>query len=384
MSCSSTAPSLPVVQIGNPAQKDIFDLSREELTAFLIEKGFPRYRADQLFEWVHKKKVTTLDEMTDLPKDIRAQIPSLFTFPQPTIESRQISIDGTRKYLFRTSHGNLVESVMIKQPTRMTLCVSSQVGCGMGCSFCRTGTMGFIKNLTTSEIIQQVRGVIEDAKNFGDMFTNIVFMGMGEPLHNFNNVCRALTMLRDQKGYDFSGRKITISSVGLVPAIEKFGKTGIDVNLAISLNATTDHIRDEIMPINKKFPLEVLLQTLRDFPLKHKRKITIEYVMLAGINDSDADMKRLPSLLKGIPSKVNLIPYNANAGLGFDPPSRQTISQWVDYLFKKGLDTTIRWSKGVDISAACGQLAVDAKKEKKKREYTGPSLAPDAQVTLEC
>jgi 23S rRNA (adenine2503-C2)-methyltransferase len=386
MSCADSSQSHSIIKIGAAPKKDILDFSRDELTALITDKGFPRYRAIQLFEWVHKKKVSDLSLMTDLPKDIREVLPSLFDFPVAAIESRQISTDGTRKYLFKTSLGNLVESVMIKQPNRMTLCVSSQIGCGMGCSFCRTGTMGFIKNLTTSEILQQVRGVIEDAKNFGDMFTNIVFMGMGEPLHNFNNVCRALTMLRDQKGYDFSGRKITISSVGLVPAIAKFGQAGIDVNLAISLNATTDEVRDEIMPINKKFPLAVLLQTLRDYPLKHKRKITIEYVMLAGVNDSEADMRRLPGLLKGIPSKVNLIPYNANAGLGFEPPSRAIISQWMDYLFKKGIDTTIRWSKGVDISAACGQLAVNAIKEKKKREatYTGPSLAPDAQQQLEC
>jgi 23S rRNA (adenine2503-C2)-methyltransferase len=342
---------------------DFFELSRPELAELLKERfGAPAYRADQIFEWVYKQGVFDFSKMTNLSAALRGKLAEAFYFPKPITRQRQISSDGTRKYLFELDAGHLVESVMIKQPNRMTLCVSSQVGCGMGCAFCRTATMGFQHNLRASEILQQVLAVREDAANFGDMFHNIVFMGMGEPLHNFAGVTRALTLLRDQKALDFSGRKITVSSVGLVPAIAKFGKSGIDVNLAISLNATTDDVRSRIMPINKRFPIEKLLQTLREFPLKPRRKITIEYVMLAGVNDSEADMKRLPKLLHGIPVKVNLIPYNENAGLGFRQPERDTIFLWQDFLVRAGLDTTIRWSKGRDIDAACGQLVAPLQK----------------------
>ncbi len=342
---------------------NFFDFSRDELAVFLAERlNLPAYRARQLFEWVYKKQVTDFQLMTDLPQSLRPQLAELFDFPVAVICDRQISRDGTRKYLFELHGGHKVESVMIKQPNRMTLCVSSQVGCGMGCSFCRTATMGFRRNLSTSEILQQVRGVIADAKNFGDMFHNIVFMGMGEPLHNYKGVTTALRVLRDQHAFDFSGRKITVSSVGLVPAIKKFGESGIDVNLAISLNATTDEVRSTIMPINKAYNVETLLQCLREYPLKRRRKITIEYVMLAGINDTDGDLARLPRLLRGIPAKVNLIPYNENAGLGFRAPSKLVIDHWHDALMQQGLDTTIRWSKGQDIKAACGQLAVEAQK----------------------
>ncbi len=344
-----------------PERLDFFNLTRADLETLITEKfGESKYRARQIFDWVYKKGITDVTQMTDISKAVRDTLAPMLDFPVASIQERQISSDGTRKYLFKTDRGNLVESVMIKQPHRMTLCVSSQVGCGMGCKFCRTATMGFQKNLAASEIIQQVRGVIQDAKNFGDMFHNIVFMGMGEPLHNYKGVTSALTLLRDPIAFNFSGRKITVSSVGLVPAIAKFGKSGIDANLAISLNATTDEVREQIMPINKGYPLEKLLQTLREYPLKPRRRITIEYVMLSGINDTDADLARLPKLLRGIPSKVNLIPYNDNAGLGFLSPTKATIQKWQDVLTRGGVDTTVRWSKGRDIKAACGQLAVSA------------------------
>ncbi|MCB0334373.1 MAG: 23S rRNA (adenine(2503)-C(2))-methyltransferase RlmN, partial [Bdellovibrionales bacterium] len=216
--------------------------------------------------------------------------------------------------------------------------------------------------LTTEEIVQQVLTVRKDAANFGDMFSNMVFMGMGEPLHNFDNLERALLILNDDFGLGLSGRKITVSTVGLVPAIKKFGDSTAEANLAVSLNATTDEIRSEIMPINRKYPLEVLLQTLRDFPLKRRKRITIEYVMLGGVNDTEGDLRRLPKLLRGIPCKVNLIPYNSNAGLGFESPSDDTARHWQRALMKEGLTVTIRWSKGKDIDAACGQLVTQSQK----------------------
>lgn len=349
--------------------RDFFQFTREELTAELGEHlGATPYRATQLFQWVYRRGVRDVSKMSNLGKELRETIAQFFRFPMPEIVTRQISSDGTRKYLFALDKGSHIESVMIKQPKRMTLCVSSQVGCGMACAFCRTGTMGFHRNLSTSEIVRQVLGVIHDAAQFNDMFQNIVFMGMGEPLHNFDAVTRAVRILTDPQGLAIPPRKITVSSVGLVPAIKKFGESGVDANLAVSLNATTDEVRSEIMPINKAYPIQVLLDTLRGFPANRRRKITIEYVMLSGINDSDADMRRLPKLLEGIPSKVNLIPYNDNAGLGFITPSPDRIHDWQDYLTRKGLNTTVRWSKGRDIDAACGQLAVTRVGERSRKK----------------
>lgn len=351
------------------AQYDFFNFSREELAQLLEERfGASAYRATQLFQWVYRQGVRDIAAMSNLAKDFRESLRDFFKFPLPPIVTRQISNDGTRKYLFELEHGSHIESVMIKQPQRMTLCVSSQVGCGMACAFCRTGTMGFHRNLSTSEIVRQVLGVIEDAKNFDDMFQNIVFMGMGEPLHNYDGVVRAVQILTDPQGLAIPPRKITISSVGLVPAIKKFGESGVDANLAISLNATTDIVRSEIMPINKAYPIRVLLDTLREIPAKRRKKITIEYVMLAGVNDSDADMRRLPKLVEGLPVKVNLIPYNENAGLGFKTPAREQIHAWQDYLTRYGLNTTVRWSKGQDIDAACGQLAVNTVGDRPRRK----------------
>ena len=338
---------------------DFYDLTRAELSSLLTTRfGVSPYRAQQLYEWVYRHGIADFLQMTNVGRELRESFSQTFDFPMAVVRDRQISSDGTRKYLLEVAPGAVVESVMIKQPKRMTLCVSSQVGCGMGCTFCRTGTMGFIKNLSASQIIRQVLAVIEDAKNFDDMFSNIVFMGLGEPLHNFSGVTRAVQILTDHFGLAIPGRKITVSTVGLVPAIERFGRLGLDANLAVSLNATTDEIRSQIMPINKRFGLESLLEALRNYPIRGRRRITIEYVLLAGVNDSAQDLSRLPKLLRGIRAKVNLIPYNENAGLGFKTPSRETIMSWQDGLNRRGIEATIRWSKGQDISAACGQLAV--------------------------
>ena len=376
-----------VVSIGSikpeePTQEqiDFYDLSFEELCTLLHERyALPRFRAQQLFEWIYKRRVTNCDEMSNISKAVRSDLAKILRFPIPKWKERQISIDGTRKYLFEVDSGGLVEAVMIKQPSRMTLCVSSQVGCGMGCKFCRTATMGFGRHLRSSEIMQQVLGVMDDAVNFDDMFTNIVFMGMGEPLHNFEGVTRALSLLTDTRGLAIGGRKITVSSVGLVPAIDRFGALNTGVNLAISLNATTDEIRREIMPINKAYPLERLRNSMRQFPLRRGRRITIEYVMLSGVNDTQDDLKRLPKILHGIPVKVNLIPYNENAGLGFKSPPKSWVAHWQSHLNGLGFCTTVRWSKGADISAACGQLA----NSKRIESDSSTQSATDIQMPLQ-
>ena len=337
--------------------EDFYSLTRDDLTRVLSDEySLPTYRASQVFDWVYRKKITDFEQMTNLGKEVRQKLAARYSFPQAEILTRQISKDGTRKYLFRVSEGIEVESVMIKQPDRMTLCVSSQVGCGMGCKFCQTATMGFQKNLAPGDIIRQVLAVREDALQFNDDFSNIVFMGMGEPLHNFKGVSGACSILRDEFGVGIAPRKITVSTVGLVPAIKKFMGLEYGVNLAVSLNATDDEVRSAIMPINERYSISVLLDTLREIPLARRKKITIEYVMLAGVNDRPEDLKRLPQILDGVPCKVNLIPYNENAGLGFKSPSNNLVYRWYRELNELGVPATIRWSKGQDIDAACGQL----------------------------
>jgi 23S rRNA (adenine2503-C2)-methyltransferase len=343
--------------------RDFFNYSYSELVELLeVEFGATKFRATQLFEWVYRKGITDFDQMTNISRDLREKLAATFVFPKAEIHERQISSDGSRKYLFRVEGGDLVESVMIKQPNRMTLCVSSQVGCAMGCKFCRTGTMGLKRSLSTSEILRQVNGVIEDAKSFGDSFSNIVFMGMGEPLHNFDGVTRAVKNLTDSRGYGMSPRKVTVSTVGLVPAIRKLAASDVAVSLAVSLNATTDEIRSKVMPINDRFPIVELLDAVKHFPVGPRKKVTIEYVLLGEVNDTEADMKRLAKMMRGLPVKVNLIPYNDNAGLGFKTPARDWVFTWQRYLNSQGVQSFIRWSKGQDIAAACGQLATESKR----------------------
>lgn len=339
---------------------DFFGLTRTELATKLAEElDLKPFRARQIFSWVYKRNVTDPRLMSDLGVELRERLVTMLRFPETPIKARQISRDGTRKYLFELDNGTFVESVFIKQEHRNTLCVSSQYGCGMGCTFCRTATMGFQRHLSVSEIVRQVYRVAEDCRSFGDTFQNIVFMGMGEPLHNVQNLITAVRILKDDLGFGLGGRKITVSTSGLVPGIVKFGAANLDVNLAVSLNATTDQVRTKIMPVNRAFPLQVLLQALREFPMGKKKQITFEYVMLDGVNDTAADLARLPGLIAGIPSKVNLIPYNFNAGLGLGASPIERIEEWQRELLARGVNTTVRWSKGPDIDAACGQLAVN-------------------------
>jgi 23S rRNA (adenine2503-C2)-methyltransferase len=354
------------------AKIDILNFAREELAEDLLTNlGVEKYRASQLMQWLYRARATDFGVMTNISRPVKEKLTERYRIYRPAVHTVQLSNDGTRKFLFELDDGSKVETVLIRQPKRYTLCVSSQVGCAIGCKFCRTGTMGLKRHLQTHEILGQflaVQDKIEELKRdlspaehppeaIPQQFENIVFMGMGEPLHNYENVVRAVRLLNDELGFNFSKRKITVSTSGLVPALEKFGETKVPANLAISLNATTNEVRDRLIPINKKWPLEKLLETLRNFPLGGRQRITIEYVMLRDVNDTEADMKRLPKLLQGIPSKVNLIPYNDNTGLGFFGPHRENLDRWQSYLLSQNMTSTIRWSKGQDISAACGQLA---------------------------
>lgn len=338
---------------------NFYSLSRQELAELLVKKyGAREFHARQLFRWVYLSGQSDFAHMSDLGRELRRSLALDFEFALPGIARCEISSDGTRKYLLSLPAGGQVEAVMIRQAGRMTLCISSQVGCAMGCTFCRTGLMKLKRNLATEEIIGQVLVAKEDARRFNDSFSNIVFMGMGEPLHNYQAVVRAVSILVDEFGMRMAPRKITVSTSGLVPALRRFGEEKLNVSLAVSLNATTDELRSRIMPVNRKYPIAELLETLRAFPVRKRGGITIEYVMLAGLNDTLQDARRLVKLLHGIPAKVNLIPYNENAGLGFRSPSRDEARAFQDALVRKGLNTTIRWSRGNDIKAACGQLAV--------------------------
>lgn len=329
---------------------DIKGLCFEELQNFLQGKGKERYRARQLFKWLYQKNATTFAEMTDLAKELRRDLEETAVISHLAQQTVEISRDGTRKYLFVLEDGNAVESVLIPEEDRNTLCISSQVGCAMACAFCLTGTFNLTRNLTTAEIVNQVCAVKQDVP-----VRNIVFMGMGEPLGNLDNVVRALKILTHDDGLQFSSRRVTVSTSGLVPEMEALGKA-VTVNLAVSLNATTDEVRNQLMPVNRLYPLAELLAACRRFPLPSRRKITIEYVMIRGLNDTLDDAKRLVRLLSGLPNKINLIPFNEHEGCDYRTPEQSSIDQFHSYLLAKHFTVITRSSRGGDISAACGQL----------------------------
>ncbi|MGI5862000.1 MAG: 23S rRNA (adenine(2503)-C(2))-methyltransferase RlmN [Myxococcales bacterium] len=343
-----------------PDRPDLRSLSFEELDAFVRELGERPFRAKQLFRWMHQKSARAFGDMTDLSKAFRERLEQQARLTTLELDDAQRSSDGTVKYRFRTEDGAFIESVYLPEEDRKTLCVSSQVGCAMGCAFCRTARMGFVRHLTPGEIVDQVHRVNAELIAAGlpgpRPLTNLVFMGMGEPLHNFENLKRALELLQHEDGPNFSHRHITVSTSGLVPGIERLGAE-TEVKLAVSLNATTDEQRRELMPIDKRYPLAELMAACRRFPLRQGRAITFEYVMLRGVNDSMEDAKRLADLVRGIRAKVNLIAYNECADLPFRSVDDARVQEFLDYLAGRGLTVIARKSRGRDILAACGQLA---------------------------
>lgn len=339
---------------------DLRSFSPAELKTRVAALGHPAYRAEQLFRWLHGPTGYGIgvEAPCNVPQSLReALLNDAKVLPLVT-DLVQESRDGTRKFRFRTFDGRSIESVLIpdddKDRDRLTLCISSQVGCAMDCQFCATATLGYGRHLSAGEIVEQVYRATAVA---GRRPTNIVFMGMGEPLHNLDGVTRAFHLLQHPWGAGFSPRRITISTAGLVSGIDELAKLDPVPNLAISLNATTDEVRDRIMPVNRKWPLADLIAAAKRFPLGHHRNITFEYVMLAGVNDSDADATRLPGLLRGISSKVNLIPWNPFAGPAFERPSNERVFAFQNILRAAGIPVYIRTPRGDDIDAACGQLA---------------------------
>ncbi|MFB1480828.1 23S rRNA (adenine(2503)-C(2))-methyltransferase RlmN [Corallococcus sp. RDP092CA] len=360
------ATALPVTEplpVPAPAKLvDVASLSREKLTQFLSEQlGERPFRATQLYRWLHQRGATTFDEMTDLSKALREKLKAKAEIVPLVKDLEQRSVDGTIKYRFKTRDGRFIESVYMPAEDRKTLCVSTQVGCAMACSFCMTGTLGLKRNLTPGEIVAQVHAVNREVRANEGLetlrpLTNLVFMGMGEPLHNFENLKTALSILQSEEGPNFSHRHITVSTVGLVPMIERFGQE-TDVKLAISLNASTDEQRSKTMPVNRKWNIQALLDACRKFPLRQGRRITFEYVLLKGFNDTDEDAHRLRELLRDIPAKVNLIPYNENPGLGFQTTGEQRAEEFRAILAEAHVAAYIRKNRGRDIAGACGQLA---------------------------
>jgi 23S rRNA (adenine2503-C2)-methyltransferase len=351
---------------------DLVGLDREELAAALDAAGVPaaqrRMRANQLWHWIYHRGATSFEAMTTVSKELRAALAEQFRIGRPAVGRRQQSSDGTQKWLFRLDDGNLVESVYIPEEDRGALCVSSQVGCTLTCKFCHTGTQRLVRNLDAREIVQQFMSARDALGEWpspkeGRLLTNVVMMGMGEPLYNYDEVAKALRIVMDGEGLALSKRRITLSTSGVVPMMRRCGEE-LGVGLAVSLHAVRDELRDVIVPINKKYPLAELLAACRDYPgASNARRITFEYVMLKGVNDSVADAKELVRLIAGIPAKVNLIPFNPWPGAPFECSERAQILQFAQVVNDAGYSSPVRWPRGRDIMAACGQLKSDSVKK---------------------
>jgi len=347
---------------GKPRPIDLAELERSALEAALVERGHEAFRAGQMFRWIYRRGVSDLAAMTDLSLELRGRLADEFVLTTPTLAHRETSADGTEKFLLRLADGRHIESVFIPDTPSMTFCISTQVGCAMACAFCLTGKMGLVRNLSAGEIAGQVR-VLAGALSMRERAFNIVLMGMGEPLHNYDETMKALRMLADPQGFALPPRRVTLSTVGLLPALERLATEPVMPNLAISLHAPNDLLRGELVPLNKKYGVSEIIAACRRFPLQKRRRITFEYVLLAGVNDSPQDAKQLAKLLARVKSKVNLIPLNAAPGIPFERPSDEAIDRFAKILADSGLLVSVRKSRGRDIRAACGQLIVEGQKK---------------------
>jgi 23S rRNA (adenine2503-C2)-methyltransferase len=337
---------------------DLGSMALAELEVALEARGHPRFHARQLFKWIHAKGLTDFEKMTDLSRPLRADLAEHFRLSTPALISRETSSDGTVKLLLELEDGRRIESVFIPDTPSQTFCISTQVGCAMKCGFCLTGKMGLARNLTAGEIVGQVRVLAAELGLRATKF-NIVLMGMGEPLHNYDNTMKALRILNDEHGLGVSPRRVTLSTVGVLPALDRLATEPLMPNLAISLHATTEDQRDALVPVNRKYGLEDILAAARRFPSGRRNRITFEYVLLQGVNDTPEDARRLVRLLGSIRCKVNLIPLNEAAGIPFDRPGDDRVDAFARVLANAGLTVSVRKSRGRDIRAACGQLIVE-------------------------
>ena len=350
---------------------NLLGLDRSALEEFFASFGEKKFRASQVMKWIHQLGVTDFQQMNNLSKELRNKLAEISCIQNLQVTKDLVSKDGTRKWLLQLPDGNHIEAVFIPENDRGTLCVSSQVGCALDCSFCSTGRQGFNRNLSTAEIISQVwlaAHLLEEEKKPGRKITNVVMMGMGEPLLNLDNVISAVRIMMDDFAYGLSKRRVTVSTAGVVPAMDRLGDT-LDMRLAVSLHATNDALRDELVPVNKKYPLKELMAACRRFIDKQnsRSRITFEYVLLDGINDKPEHARELIKLLKGIPTLMNLIPFNPFEGSGYNTSSKQAVSRFSEILHNAGMTTVVRKTRGDDIDAACGQLA--GKIEDKSRRH---------------
>jgi len=333
---------------------DLKGLCLEDMEALVAELDIEPFRARQISQWVFQKHALHVDAITSLSKQTRQKLAGRAWISSFVPERVDSSRDGSKKFLFRTRDGHGVETVMIPESRHTTLCISTQIGCPMGCRFCYTGRGGLVRNLEAAEIVNQISAVLRQ-EPCGEKLPNLVFMGMGEPLANYDNTVKSIRILLSSWGFQFSHRKITVSTSGLVPQIARLGQD-VPVNLAISLNAPNDRIRDRIMPVNKKFPVRMLVAAARRFPLPSRKRITFEYVLIKDVNDAPEHARELGRLLRSVPSKINLIPFNPHPGVAFQAPSEQRIVEFQSILHAQHYTAPVRRSKGSDICAACGQL----------------------------
>lgn len=365
---------------------NLLGLTRVQLTAFFADIGEKPFRAQQVMKWIHHHGVLDFDQMTNLSKDLRTRLAAVAEVRGPEVVSCHDSVDGTRKWLVRSIEGGLIETVLIPEGGRATLCVSSQVGCSLDCSFCSTGKQGFERDLTAADIIGQVWLAIDSYGAFATgsdrVVTNVVMMGMGEPLLNFEPVVAAMDLMMDDLGYGISKRRVTLSTSGVVPALDRLAEVS-SVSLAVSLHAPNDELRNQLVPINRKYPIAQLLESCRRYLAAQndkKRVVTVEYTLIAGVNDQIEHAQELVVLLKTFPCKINLIPFNAFDGSSYQRPSGNAVSRFWQVLIDAGFIVTIRTTRGDDISAACGQLVGEVVDRTRRSERHKASLLQDVQV----
>lgn len=343
----------PMTEVSH--KTDLLCMTLEQLTAFVSTLGLKAFRGGQIFQWIYRHGKTSFQEMTNIAGTDQQVLEESSAMEIPELAERLTAADGTEKYLYRMGDGLCVEGVLIPESKRVTLCISTQAGCAMGCEFCLTTQGGLYRNLTTGEIVGQVL-LVRQLLGESQPLTHLVLMGMGEPLANYDNTLRALKILLDPHGFDFSSRKVTLSTAGLIPGIRRLLEENVGIGLAVSLNASDSKTRDRLMPINRTYPMEDLLETLRTVPIPKRRRITFEYVLISGMNDGVEDAKRLACILRGIPCKINLIPYNPIPGISLTAPSEDRIAHFQQTLYGAGYTVFIRESRGQEILAACGQL----------------------------
>jgi 23S rRNA (adenine2503-C2)-methyltransferase len=365
---------------------NLLGLTRVQLTAFFADIGEKPFRAQQVMKWIHHHGVLDFEQMTNLSKDLRTRLAAVAEVRAPEVVSCHDSVDGTRKWLVRSIEGGLIETVLIPEGGRATLCVSSQVGCSLDCSFCSTGKQGFERDLTAADIIGQVWLAIDSYGAFATgsdrVVTNVVMMGMGEPLLNFEPVVAAMDLMMDDLGYGISKRRVTLSTSGVVPALDRLAEVS-SVSLAVSLHAPNDELRNQLVPINRKYPIAQLLESCRRYLAAQndkKRVVTVEYTLIAGVNDQVEHAQELVVLLKTFPCKINLIPFNAFDGSSYQRPSGNAVSRFWQVLIDAGFIVTIRTTRGDDISAACGQLVGEVVDRTRRSERHKASLLQDVQV----